>query len=108
MQSCYVEDFTRRAAMPPAWTSVGDAWLDLVSLRENPDVVTADGTNLDLPSGRAVRMDVVWEEGGGLISSYYFVDGTTWFVMNCGTSGEPPEDRWLSVAESFEFLPADG
>ena len=37
---------------------------------------------------------------------YLFTDRTTWFRLSC-SSTDPPDDRWLSIAETFEFLPEE-
>jgi hypothetical protein len=47
---------------------------------------------LDLPAGEAALVDI------------HYDDANRWFVLQCGTE-DPPEDRWLSIAETFEFLP---
>ena len=106
-QSCRLSDFTARAVEPPAFESIGDAWLLLPAYREDPDVLAAEASNVDLPSGRSVRIDVRWGFGRD-DSFYYFLAGSRWFLLDCGTMGSPPEDRWYSIAETFEFLPEEG
>jgi hypothetical protein len=59
----------------------------------------------DLPSTDGVRVD--WETWGtGSATAWVFLDGERRVVLFCH-SKEPPEDRWLSIAETFEFLPAE-
>ncbi len=53
---------------------------------------------LELPAGRAVRFDQPDQ------SAYLLRDGNTFFRISCA-GDEPPGDRWLSIAETFEFLP---
>jgi hypothetical protein len=58
-----------------------------------------------LSSTIAVRAD--WETwDGGSATAWIFLDGERRVVLFC-QSEEPPEDRWLSIAETFEFLPAE-
>ena len=38
---------------------------------------------------------------------YVFTDGNSAMELACREFGDPPEDRWLSIAETFEFLPED-
>jgi hypothetical protein len=37
----------------------------------------------------------------------YFIEAETAYVLYC-ESKQPPDDRWLSIAETFEVLPAEG
>jgi hypothetical protein len=62
----------------------------------------ADAVDVHLAGGRAVRLETLWDDDwdGG---TYYLVEGTRWFELTCG-SMNPPEDRWLPIAETFEFL----
>lgn len=73
-----------------------------------PDVTFTD---VSLPAGAAYRIDWALADTTGvrLAASDYTIkrDGTA-VVFGCATEGEmPPEDRWLSIADSIEFLPAD-
>ncbi len=63
-------------------------------------------TYLELPPGQVLRADVLWASGTKA-SDYFYMEGTRWFRLGCSTEDRPPEDRWLAIAESFEFLPAD-
>lgn len=67
-----------------------------------------DGTKadaIDLPAGAASRSDVV-EHVGRLGTRDIYTEGGKWFFLGC-YAVDPPEDRWLSVAETFGFLPAE-
>ena len=62
---------------------------------------------LDLPAGQAVRADVAWDDGWNQSSYYYYYYnnlGARWFRLDCATREDLPEDRWLAIAETFEFL----
>lgn len=62
---------------------------------------------VDLPGGPAYLMR--WSEGElRLPSSMYLrvMDGLA-FAMWCGTEDARPDDDWLSIAETFEFLPVE-
>ena len=39
-------------------------------------------------------------------ADYSLTDGQTWLTLQC-SSIEPPEDYWLSLAESVKFLPVE-
>jgi hypothetical protein len=58
-----------------------------------------------LASTTGVRAD--WETWGiGSATAWVFLDGARRAALFC-RSTEPPEDRWLSIAETFEFLPVE-
>ena len=62
-------------------------------------------TVVELPGDHGTRLD--WARFDALsATAYLFTDGSAWWRLEC-TSPEPPEDRWLSIAETFEFLPAE-
>jgi len=103
VNSCHVSDITSLAAEPPVFITLADA-VDNIMLREDdPEVVSVDTAFMDLPAGRVARVDTMWE-GGWDERDYVFKHGATWFLLQCG-SASAPEDRWLSIAETFEFLP---
>ena len=60
-------------------------------------------TEVQVKAGRAVRLD---DERTRPSSAYLFTDGTRYYSVAC-SDPDPPQDRWLSMAETFEFLPAD-
>ena len=67
---------------------------------------TDESTAMDLPAGYTVRVDTEWIDEGAFGSSYLLTDGQVADSLLCRGS-ERPEDRWLSIAETFEFLPAE-
>jgi hypothetical protein len=67
---------------------------------------TDASTTMDLPAGYAVRVDTEWIDEGVFGSLYLLTDGSVHDTLRCRGS-ERPDDRWLSIAESFEFLPED-
>jgi hypothetical protein len=102
---CALIDFTDVAKASPPWTSVDDAVSSRrTALAEEPDAGAPATTFIDLPAGRAGRLDVTL--GGQDTSRYYISDGAAWFSLSCASS-EPPDDRWLSIAETFSFLPVE-
>jgi len=66
-----------------------------------------EATMLDLPDGAVARLDygLQYPELETAHAAYYFTDGSTFHLMTC-THVERAEDDWLSIAETFEFLPA--
>ena len=58
---------------------------------------------IDLPAGTAGVIDA--ESVSGRTARHYLLsDDGRWFYLDCWSDDAPP-DRWLSIAESFEFLP---
>jgi hypothetical protein len=60
---------------------------------------------IQLPSGAAL---LVHEDGPDAYqtSTYYLTDGAS-VLMFMASSSDPPDDRWLSFAETLEFLPQE-
>lgn len=102
-----------------------DGWLDAMISRWDDSLATRNvaGAVIDLPAGRVgqVTMDLVpsdanfWGEPGGYPdwgslrvadrqAMYLFGDGRQWYFLGCSRGA--PEDDWLSIAATFEFLPA--
>lgn len=73
---------------------------------EDPDIVEHHASAIRSPFGPVNRSDFTWE-GGWQASYYNFVDDARWIYLDC-QSKVPPEDRWLSIVESIEFLPDKG
>lgn len=65
-------------------------------------------TMLQLPAGEAARVDysLAFPQFETLHAVYYFIDEPDVYSLTC-TALERPDDDWLSIAETFEFLPAD-
>jgi hypothetical protein len=105
--SCVLYDFSARAADQPAWTSLDHVPTDARDWTTDSawawDVQT---TSLQVRAGHALRADVRWADGWKS-SHYYYMEGTRWFLLECVTEDRPPDDRWLSIAETLEFLPLD-
>jgi hypothetical protein len=63
------------------------------------------------PSGLAVRFVVDYteyaDEGVGVGAVYLLSDGVALLVLSCVAPRPPEGDWWLSIAETFEFLPAE-
>lgn len=105
--SCVLYDITEWATEPPALTSLAHLPTDARDWKDDSDWAwDVRTTYLELPAGQALRADVRWA-GGLNESSYHYLEGTRWFRLACATVDPPPEDRWLSIAQSFEFLPMD-
>ena len=66
--------------------------------------------HLELPAGDAIR--VVYEGQGGdgpqTLAQYFVATEDGGYVLFFRTTPSlAPDDHWLSIAESFEFLPAE-
>ena len=67
----------------------------------------ATSTALRLPAGDAIRIDLELPDTGSSSVVYLLTDGTNFYGLMC-RAPDAPEDRWLSVAETIEFLPVEG
>ena len=71
-----------------------------------------DGTKaeaINLPAGPVARADKVSPHGRPGTVYFYLEDGE-WFALGCyahDPADGRPADRWLSIAETVEFLPAE-
>ena len=87
------------------WSSLDDAAEFFVSvLRDFGAAPTS--TALRLPVGDAIRIDMELPDTGSSGVVYLLTDGTDPYSLMC-RAPDPPEDRWLSIAETFEFLPVE-
>lgn len=77
----------------------------LACVEESPNFVVVDWAFIDLPAGRSARAMMENLTDGSLWLTYRFTDGDSRGVLTCGAD-DLPEDRWLSIAETIEFLPA--
>jgi hypothetical protein len=103
-EACTVRDGTRARQADPGWTSLKDAVAgDLEAYRLDPTTVDTDSGYIELPAGQAAFSGHLVEHGF-YSRTYYLVSADAWFVLGCGAR-DRPEDRWLSIAETFEFLP---
>jgi hypothetical protein len=89
----------------------GDA---MMALEEHADwalshyePVLVETSSLDLPAGPAIRY--VFESEGSVGAAYFLSDGFDLFFLTClgMDPSKRPADDWLSIAETFEFLPAE-
>ena len=71
-------------------------------LASGPDV-----SMLQLPAGEVARIDygLTYPTLETAHAAYYFSDGATLHLLTC-TDTERAEDDWLSIAETYETLPA--
>ena len=77
--------------------------------RSRYEPVLVEMSSVELPLGRAVRFVVDFADWGdeAVGAVYLLSDGVDLFVLSC-VAPEPPEgDWWLSIAETFEFLPEE-
>jgi hypothetical protein len=92
-------------------TSIGQ-FVELYSSHSKDDP-TQTWEQVDLPGGSAARNDYQWSPTS-FGSDYTFFDGRRFVTLSC-VQGIPVEgvdeaarrDAWLSIAETFEFLPAE-
>jgi hypothetical protein len=66
-------------------------------------------TVVGLPAGTAIAVDFPGTLDDGLAVSataYFVANDRTLLIASC-VAPDPPQDRWLSIAESVEFLPAE-
>ena len=103
---CNLWDITPYAVSPPSFISVEDyVDFELWAASRDPGVMEFDSMLMDLPSGKTACIDMLFDNGLDN-RDYIFTDMKTWFSLSCGAV-DPPDDRWLSIAETFEFLPTD-
>ncbi len=121
----YCEVFDSSVVEPVLPVESIDDWLDALVSRWDDSLAARNvtGAVIDLPAGRVgrVTMDLVpsdanfWGEPGGYpdwasletadrYAMYLFGDGHRWYFLGCSRGA--PEDDWLSIAATFEFLPA--
>ena len=104
---CDIQDLTELAATEPAWTTLADAERDALWWYEtDPEVIEASAVYVDLPAGRTLAIDLL-DQGGNDCREHFYTDGTTWFRLRC-YAHVAPNDRWLSIAETFQFLSVAG
>ena len=74
------------------------------NVNDMPHVSTLESRRLELPGGAAIAWDIATDDGWRW-GVYLVTDGRRWLRLECG-SRNPPEDGWLSIAETLAFLPA--
>jgi len=81
----------------------------VASHRSRYEPVLVEMSSVQLPLGRTVRFVLdyagIGDEGVGAV--YLLSDGDTLIVMSCIAPEPLDGDWWLSIAESFEFMPAE-
>jgi len=103
--NCIVRDLSL-SAHDQGWATVEDMH-ELYIARGQPHPDGFDRSEyLDLPAGRSGRADYSWTDEF-LTTTYSFTDGHSWLQVDCGLL-QRPNDSWLSIAETFEFLPEPG
>ncbi len=73
-----------------------------------------DTSEFELPAGRAIRFIADYALDDGLVegydaryaTTYILTDGRVLLFLGCWAP-ERPDDDWLSIAETIEFLPAE-
>ncbi len=99
-QTCYVGPVALSDSTLDEWAA--DMARDLEARSEVPDdIVLAD---VYLPAGRGIRIDYRYS-GFGSVSTYWLGRDPVFYAIGCQSFGVPPEDRWLSIAETIDFLP---
>lgn len=76
------------------------------SLEIDPDFLDVASERLELPAGTTFRVDVVDSDGLSMSVYLFSGDGRCYYEL-CLYAIDPPDDRWRSIAETFEFLSAD-
>ena len=103
---CVVVDSSPLAQEAPERTSIYAATGSfLAGLAADPDIIGPQSIIEDLPAeptGHITATDL----DGWTLGQYHFTDGDTWVYLDC-RSPIPPGDGWISIAESFEFLPTE-
>jgi hypothetical protein len=62
-------------------------------------------TPMRLDAGDAIRLDL--DLGEGYVAQQYVIGSDdSFYQLACLTEGAVADDRWLSIAETIEFLPA--
>jgi hypothetical protein len=74
--------------------------------RRDAGVTSVASDIVSLPVGSAPRLDVILTTGDGRTMYFFTDDEAMHYWLTCGAD-HLPDDRWLSVAETFEFLPAE-
>ncbi len=108
---CWIEDHTGMPATGADGEIAGswhEALIDSVRLQATLD--EPEVSYVDLHAGRALRIDWRWPRWEPTKEQ----PATTWALSSEGrrvllrcSSHQPPDDRWRSIAETFEFLPAE-
>ena len=72
-----------------------------------PVTEPSHSSEVRLPAGRAWRIDAV-HDSGQHITEYVLTNDGDFYIIGCSIEGwAQPDDDWLSIAETFEFMPAE-
>ena len=101
---CRLYDISTWAGLPPPFRAVEEAMaFDVSGQRGSEDWLSVDdGEMLELLPGRVGRYTAV-DSDGWTWAHYYYRDTDTWYKLEC-FAPDPPFARWLSVAETLQFL----
>ncbi len=102
---CTLSDYSTLAA-DAGWQSIDELHDQyLTNAGENVAISVEESSYLDLAAGRTGFAELSWEDGARAVR-YSFALDDRWLGLFC--VGDPvPYDRWLSLAESLEWLPSD-
>jgi len=84
------------------------AFQEMLATAGAGDPLASTPTVVDLLAGTTIAVDLSYELDHGPVSGTVYLvasDQTLLFTI-CGAP-DPPDDRWLSIAESIEFLPEE-
>jgi hypothetical protein len=102
---CYVHVNDRFAEQPISVDTYADRSIEDLRSDSGLDIEKVRRAVTDLPAEWGKRIDVTFSGGGA--TEYMLTQDGVFYTLGCFVpSGDPPADRWLSIAETFEFLPA--
>jgi len=105
-EGCLLSDATLLVQEVSGWESVEEAAAGTADNATGVGWSEVSSSIVDLPAGRAARVELVKSDGTHQ-DHYVYTDGQQWFELLCSAKTRPLDDRWLSIAETFEFLPAE-
>ena len=114
--ACYVWRWDATKGDDGGWADLAE-FADFFVNEYRADAQQLDTTEVILPAGQAVRVgDGIPVKDEDLAAfypvtdvtrvAYLSTDGVGYYSLTCG-GPYPPDDDWLSIAESFEFLPPE-
>jgi hypothetical protein len=82
--------------------------LDFASGLLEPEHTTMTPMRLDAGDAIRLDLDLDLDLGDGYVAQQYVIGSDdSFYQLACLTEGEVADDRWLSIAETFEFLPEE-
>lgn len=104
-EACVVVDATSLVREVRGWRTVEEAAPAVaLNMLGTAEWAEATGTVVMLPGGRVAHI-IAMGTDGAYHEGFWFTDGSRWLSLGCQAPAPPSDDRWLSIAESFEFLP---